>query len=154
MKVSQEVKDFIGQYSDLINDGEFENLFNVAQKLWGTVSPQIRELADLITAAGIDKDLEQHLPSMTRVYRNTVGRGVTFVGWNYDDDGEDEDDKEFYTSLEGKHGTIQGVAVVADYEGKYASTADAENYTDSYWDVLLDDSTPLCVSGLSLELDD
>lgn len=150
MKVSQEVKDFIDQYSDLINDGEFENLFNVAQKLWGTVSPQIRELADLIMAAGIDKNLEQHLPSMTRVYRDVVGRGVTFVGWKYDD----EDDKNFYTPLEGKHGTIQEVSIAADYEGKYASTTDTENYVDSYWDVLLDDSSPLYgISGLSLELD-
>ena len=150
MRVSQEVKDFINQYSDLINDGELENLFNVAQKLWGTVSPQIRELADLIMAAGIDKNLEQHLPSMTRVYRDAVGRGVTFVGWKYDD----EDDKNFYTPLEGKHGTIQRVSIAADYEGKYASTTDTENYVDSYWDVLLDDSSPLYgISGLSLELD-
>lgn len=139
MKVGSETVKFIEENADLINNNEFQELFDKAMEELGECGDLIR----VIEAAKIDPGLEDHIPPDYAFMRRVIGRDVVFTGAEYDN----EEDKEHYSKFEGDHGVITYVADLDFYVGY----SDEINFFNSTWDIELDNGTTLeAINGYML----
>lgn len=143
--ISNDVRNFLSKYKDLINEGDFRVLFQRATEF--LPYRDARMIYNIIFQTLNVPNLINILPSMLRVYIEIIGAGATFIGWKYDY--ETADEKKWYKKQEGKHGNFVGLDIEADYEDD-----DGGNFISSYWDFLCDDGTMINgVAGESFRLD-
>ena len=140
MKIGSETIKFIEENADLVNNNEFQELFDKAARNLGDCSDLIR----VIEAAKIDPGLEDHIPPDHAFMRRIIGRDIVFVGAVY----VNEEDNERYSKFEGDHGVITHVADLDFYEGY----SDEINFFNSTWDIELNNGTTLeAINGYMLQ---
>lgn len=146
MVLTSDTKNFLNNYSEIINKGDFKFLFERAYQTLRL--DQAKQIYDVCKNAKIlPKNIEDQFPSMLRVYIKIIGAGATFLGSDYEY--ETIDEQEFYKEQQGKHGIFTGLSISADYEND-----DGENFINSYWEFKTDDGTELNgIIGESFRLD-
>lgn len=152
MDTKNDVIEFLNNHESLVNDGDFEELFEEADKIWYSASAHMKLLYKVIKLSNLDPKIEEHIPSMLRVYNQIIDAGATFIGWDYMY--ETEDDKEWYKQHEGKHGKFMGLGYGADYNINDGKHDDADNFIDSFWNFKFDNGDRMdAIAGSAFRLD-
>ena len=148
MYISERLKNYLNEpyIQDLINNGDFEDLFWSAMDEFGVIDTEIFDLINIIRMANIDHNLENHIPKLLKVANKVIGKKCKFLGLGEIED--DEDTKEYIN----QPCTITNINEMLDIRDVYDKGTDKQLFDTVDWDIEFDDGVTIeNVSGYYLD---
>ena len=131
MYISEILKNYLNEpyIQDLINNGDFENLFQNAMDEFGVIDTEIFDLINIIRMANIDHNLENHIPKLLKVANKVIGKKCKFLGLGEIED--DEDTKEYIN----QPCIITNINEMFDMGDEYDEGTDEQLFNSVNWDI-------------------